>query len=85
MKGPLNNGLTYSSSAHIALVEVDKETCKIRILRYVAVDDCGKQINPMLVEEQTHGGVAHALAWTLWEEIKYSSDGNCSHLRLWII
>lgn len=74
-QGRLNNALTYASSAHIALVEVDDETGKVKVLRYVAVDDCGTQINPMLVEGQSHGAIAHALAWTLFEEMKYAEDG----------
>ncbi len=74
-QGRMNNGLTYASSAHVAEVEVDRETGKVKVLRYVAVDDCGKQINPRLVEGQTQGAIAHALAWTLFEEINYGKDG----------
>src|SRR5579875_601427 len=72
--GRLNNALTYASSAHVALVEVDDETGKVKVLRYVAVDDCGRQINPMIVEGQTHGSIAHALGWTLFEEIRYAEE-----------
>ena len=74
-KGRLNNGLTYASTAHVVLVEVDPETGRVEILKYVAVDDCGRQINPMIVEGQSHGAIAHALAWTLFEEVKYGEDG----------
>ena len=73
--GRLNNALTYASCAHVGMVEVDKETGKVKVLRYVAVDDCGKQINPMIVQGQTHGSIAHALGWTLFEELKYGEDG----------
>jgi 2-furoyl-CoA dehydrogenase large subunit len=73
--GKMNNGLTYASAAHVALVEVDPETGKVKVLSYVAVDDCGKQINPMIVEGQSHGSIAHALGWALFEEIKYGEDG----------
>src|SRR5262245_54930365 len=52
---------TYSSGAHAAVVEVDLETGAIRVLRYVAVDDCGTMINPMVVDGQIHGGVAHGI------------------------
>jgi 2-furoyl-CoA dehydrogenase large subunit len=74
-RGRLNNALTYASCAHIATIEVDEETGKVKILRYIAVDDCGTKINPMLVEGQNHGSIAHALAWTLFEEMRYAQDG----------
>src|SRR6185503_10475135 len=48
---------TYSSGAHAAVVEVDPETGTVRLLRYVAVDDCGVMIDPMIVEGQVHGGI----------------------------
>src|SRR5579875_563251 len=73
--GKLNNALTYASCAHVGLIEVDDETGKVKVLRYVAVDDCGKQINPMIVEGQSHGSIAHALGWSLFEELKYGEDG----------
>ncbi|PYO28720.1 MAG: xanthine dehydrogenase, partial [Candidatus Rokuibacteriota bacterium] len=60
---------TYSSGAHAAVVEVDAETGAVRILRYVAVDDCGTIINPMVVEGQVHGGIAHGIGNALLEEI----------------
>jgi CO/xanthine dehydrogenase Mo-binding subunit len=66
---------TYSSGAHAAIVEVDPETGGVRILRYVAVDDCGTMINPMVVEGQVHGGIAHGVGNALLEEVAYDAAG----------
>ncbi|PYN92291.1 MAG: xanthine dehydrogenase [Candidatus Rokuibacteriota bacterium] len=66
---------TYSSGAHAAVVEVDLETGTIRVLRYVAVDDCGTMINPMVVDGQIHGGVAHGIGNAFLEEIVYDESG----------
>jgi aerobic carbon-monoxide dehydrogenase large subunit len=66
---------TYSSGAHAAIVEVDAETGTIRILKYVAVDDCGTMINPMVVEGQVHGGIAHGIGNALLEEVVYDDAG----------
>ncbi len=66
---------TYSSGAHAAVVEVDPETGAVRILRYVAVDDCGTIINPMIVEGQVHGGIAHGIGNALLEEVVYDGAG----------
>jgi aerobic carbon-monoxide dehydrogenase large subunit len=66
---------TYSSGAHAAVVEVDPETGAVRLLRYVAVDDCGTVINPRIVEGQVHGGVAHGIGNALLEEIVYDAAG----------
>jgi carbon-monoxide dehydrogenase large subunit len=66
---------TYSSGAHAAVVEVDPETGVVRILRYVAVDDCGTLINPTIVEGQVHGGIAHGIGNALLEEIVYDAAG----------
>jgi aerobic carbon-monoxide dehydrogenase large subunit len=66
---------TYSSGAHAAVVEVDLDTGAVRVLRYVAVDDCGTMINPMVVEGQIHGGVAHGLGNALLEEVVYDAAG----------
>ncbi len=66
---------TYSSGAHAAVVEVDRETGTVRLLRYVAVDDCGTMINPMVVEGQVHGGIAHGVGNALLEEIVYDARG----------
>ncbi len=67
--------VTWSSGTHVAAVEVDEETGFVRVLRYVSVDDCGKMLNPTIVEGQIHGGIAHGLGNTLWEEVVYDSEG----------
>jgi carbon-monoxide dehydrogenase large subunit len=54
---------------------VDSETGRVDVKRYVALDDCGPQINPMIVEGQVHGGVAQGLGQALWEEAVYDSSG----------
>ena len=61
--------------AHAAVVDVDVETGKVTLLRYVAVDDCGPVINPLLVEGQVHGGIAHGVGQALYEQIVYTRDG----------
>jgi carbon-monoxide dehydrogenase large subunit len=66
---------TYPFGTHIAVVEVDPETGEIEILRYVAVDDCGNQINPMIVEGQVHGGIVFGLGQALWENAVYDDSG----------
>jgi carbon-monoxide dehydrogenase large subunit len=66
---------TYSSGAHAAVVEVDAETGAVRLLRYVAVDDCGAMINPMVVEGQVHGGIAHGVGNALHEKVAYDAAG----------
>jgi len=60
---------------HIAVVEVDAETGHVGLLRYIAVDDCGNIINPMIVDGQIHGGVAQGIAQALYEEIIYDESG----------
>jgi carbon-monoxide dehydrogenase large subunit len=61
--------------AHICVVEVDPETGNTEMLRYVAVDDCGNVINPMIVEGQIHGGIVQGIAQALFEEVVYTEDG----------
>jgi len=68
---------TYPFGAHVCTVEVDRETGEISILRYVAVDDCGRVINPMLVEGQVHGGIAQGIGQALYEEVVYDEGGQC--------
>jgi aerobic carbon-monoxide dehydrogenase large subunit len=67
---------TWPSGAHVCVVEVDTETGKTDIVKYVAVDDCGTIINPMIVEGQVHGGVAQGVAEALYEEAIYDEHGN---------
>jgi len=68
--------LTYASQLHMAVVEVDRETFIPRILDYVAVDDCGKVINPPIVEGQVYGATAHGIGASLMESCVYDSVGN---------
>jgi aerobic carbon-monoxide dehydrogenase large subunit len=67
---------TFPFGTHISVVEVDTETGAVSLLRYVAVDDCGNQINPLIVDGQVHGGVVQGVAQALWEEAAYDDDGN---------
>jgi aerobic carbon-monoxide dehydrogenase large subunit len=65
----------YPFGAHIAVVKVDAETGEISLQRYIAVDDCGKVINPMIVEGQVHGGIAQGVGQALWEGVVYDENG----------
>jgi carbon-monoxide dehydrogenase large subunit len=67
---------SWPSGCHIAVVEVDTDTGDVDLVRYVAVDDVGNVINPMIVEGQVHGGIAQGVAQALWEEAVYDGDGN---------
>ncbi|MEX1263330.1 MAG: xanthine dehydrogenase family protein molybdopterin-binding subunit [Actinomycetota bacterium] len=67
---------TFPFGAHVAVVEVDTETGDVRLVRHVAVDDCGRVLNPALVEGQVHGGLAQGIAQALYEEVRYDDDGN---------
>jgi 2-furoyl-CoA dehydrogenase large subunit len=71
-----NLTLTYASQLHIAVIEVDRETCQPKILAYAAVDDCGTQINPLIVAGQVHGATAHGIGAALMETCEYSPEGN---------
>jgi carbon-monoxide dehydrogenase large subunit len=66
---------TFPFGAHVAVVEVDGETGEIRLRNYYAVDDCGRVLNPMLVDGQIHGGIAQAVGQALWEELVYDENG----------
>ena len=66
---------TYPFGAHLAVVEVDPVTGQIDLKQYYAVDDCGVQINPMIVEGQVHGGVVQGVGPALWEGVVYDEDG----------
>ena len=66
---------TYPFGAHVAVVEVEAATGKVELKRYVAVDDCGPQINPVIVEGQVHGGVVQGVGQALWEEAVYADNG----------
>jgi carbon-monoxide dehydrogenase large subunit len=67
---------SWPFGTHMCAVEVDTETGRIDVLKYVAVDDCGVQVNPLIVDGQVHGGVVQGMAQALWEEAVYDSDGN---------
>jgi carbon-monoxide dehydrogenase large subunit len=67
---------SWPFGTHIAVVEVDTETGGVDLQRYVAVDDCGVQVNPMIVNGQVHGGVVQGIAQALFEEAVYDEDGN---------
>jgi carbon-monoxide dehydrogenase large subunit len=66
---------TYPFGAHLAVVELDPETGQVDVARYVAVDDCGPQINPVIVEGQVHGGVVQGIGQALWEGAVYDENG----------
>lgn len=66
---------TFPFGAHVAVTEIDRETGKIDITRYVAVDDCGRIINPLIVDGQVHGGVAQGLGQALYEQAVYDDNG----------
>jgi aerobic carbon-monoxide dehydrogenase large subunit len=67
---------SWPGGAHVCIVEVDTETGEVDLLRYVAVDEIGNVINPMVVDGQVHGGVTQGIAQALWEEAIYDEDGN---------
>jgi carbon-monoxide dehydrogenase large subunit len=66
---------TFPFGTHIAVVDIDPDTGEIHFQRYIAVDDCGKQINPMLVAGQVHGGIVQSFGQALYEEVVYDSQG----------
>ena len=68
--------LTYPFGSYICVVDIDKGTGEVKVRRFVAVDDCGNIINPMIVEGQVHGGLTMGLAPALYEEIVYNEYGN---------
>jgi carbon-monoxide dehydrogenase large subunit len=68
-------GLVFPFGAHVAVVEVDPDTGAVALRRYVSVDDCGRVLNPLLVEGQVHGGLAQGIAQALYEEVRFDDDG----------
>lgn len=70
---PING--TTACATHLAVVEVDPVTCFVKILKYVVAEDCGRIINPMIVDGQVHGGVAQGIGAALYEEMMYDEDG----------
>jgi carbon-monoxide dehydrogenase large subunit len=67
--------VTYPFGAHLAMVEIDPETGEVRLLRYYGVDDCGRVINPLIVEGQVHGGIAQGVGQVLFEHMVYDETG----------
>src|SRR5438034_595130 len=66
---------TFPFGTHVCVVEIDKETGETKFLKYVAVDDCGKVINPLLVDGQLHGGIVQSIGQALFEEVVYDDQG----------
>jgi carbon-monoxide dehydrogenase large subunit len=73
---------SWPFGTHMCAVEVDTETGHVEVLQYVAVDDCGVQVNPLIVDGQVHGGVVQGLAQALYEEAVYDTDGNLKNSTL---
>ena len=69
--------LTFPFGSYICVVDIDKGTGEVHVRRFVAIDDCGNIINPMIVEGQVHGGLTMGLAPALFEEIVYDENGTC--------
>ena len=69
--------LTYPYGAYIAVVDIDPGTGKVHMRRFIAVDDCGVRINPMVVDGQIHGGLAEGIGQALMELISFDEQGNC--------
>ncbi|MDX6379520.1 MAG: aerobic carbon-monoxide dehydrogenase large subunit, partial [Rubrobacteraceae bacterium] len=68
--------MTYPFGAYVCVVEIDKGTGQVEVKRFIAVDDCGVRINPMIVEGQMHGGLASGIGTALMEVIEFDEDGN---------
>ena len=68
--------LTFPFGSYICVVDIDKGTGEVKVRRFMAIDDCGNIINPMIVEGQIHGGLAQGIAPALYEEMIYDDDGN---------
>jgi carbon-monoxide dehydrogenase large subunit len=66
---------TYPFGTHVAIVEVDEETGRVELKRYIGVDDVGKKINPLVVDGQLHGGIVQGVGQALWEGAVYSAEG----------
>jgi aerobic carbon-monoxide dehydrogenase large subunit len=69
-------GATFPFGAHVSVVEVDTETGFVRPLRHIAVDDCGRVLNPLIVRGQQHGGAVQGISQALWEQVSFDEDGN---------
>jgi carbon-monoxide dehydrogenase large subunit len=69
------DGETFPFGMHLAVVEIDRDTGKVSLVRYLAVDDCGRALNPMMVDGQRHGGIAQGVGQALFEEVLYDESG----------
>jgi carbon-monoxide dehydrogenase large subunit len=69
--------LTFPFGAYICVVDIDPGTAMVKVRRFIAVDDCGTKINPMIVEGQIHGGLAEGIGIALMELIAFDEQGNC--------
>ena len=70
------SNFAFPFGTHVCVVEVDEETGDTTVIDYIAVDDCGNQVNPLIVEGQVHGGIVQGVAQALWEYAQYDGDGN---------
>ncbi|MGW3787289.1 aerobic carbon-monoxide dehydrogenase large subunit [Micromonospora chokoriensis] len=71
------SNLTYPHGAYICVVDIDLGTAQVTVRRFIAVDDCGTRINPMIIEGQVHGGLTDGVGMALMEMIAFDEDGNC--------
>jgi carbon-monoxide dehydrogenase large subunit len=69
------SNFVFPFGAHACVVDIDAETGKVTVVRYVAVDDCGRAINPMLIDGQVHGGIVYGLGQALYERVHYNDEG----------
>ncbi len=73
---------TFSNACHVAFVELDPETGRVAVQKYLVVEDAGRIINPLIADGQVHGGVAQGIGNALFEEIAYDADGNIATATL---
>jgi carbon-monoxide dehydrogenase large subunit len=66
---------TSATAAHLAVVEVDPDTYQVRVKRFIVAEDCGRIVNPMIVDGQVHGGVAQGIGAALFEEVVFNEEG----------
>ena len=69
--------LTYPYGAYFCVVDIDPGTAVVKVRRFLAVDDCGTRINPMIIEGQVHGGIVDGIGMALMEIIAFDEEGNC--------
>ncbi len=69
----------FPFGTHVAVVEVDESTGEVELVDYIAIDDCGNQVNPLIVEGQVHGGIVQGVAQALYEGAVFDEDGQCKN------